>query len=55
MDQMLEMSSLKSLSAACLNNKTVLTVLDKEFEAVFLGFDEYRDLIVEAKVSRNND
>jgi len=55
MDQMLDTSSLKSLSAACVNNKAVFSVLDKEFEAVFQGFDEYRDLIVEAKVSRNND
>ena len=55
MDQMLDTSSLKSLSAACVNNKAVFTVLDKEFEAVFQGFDEYRDLIVEAKVSLDND
>ena len=54
-DQMLDASSLKSLTASCSNNKAVLTVLDKDFEAIFRGFDEYRDLIVEAKVSRSDD
>jgi hypothetical protein len=54
-DQMLDTSSLKSLTASCSNNKAVLTVLDKDFEATFRGFDAYRDLIVEAKVTRSND
>jgi hypothetical protein len=54
-DQMLDTSSLKSLTASCNNNKAVLTVLDKDFEATFHGFDEYRDLIVEAKVTRSDD
>jgi hypothetical protein len=54
-DQMLEASSLKSLTASCSNNKAVLTVLDKDFQAIFRGFDEYRDLVVEAKVTRNHD
>jgi hypothetical protein len=54
-DQMLDTSSLKSLTASCTNNKAVLTVLDKDFEATFRGFDAYRDLIVEAKVTRSDD
>jgi hypothetical protein len=54
-DQMLDTSSLKSLTASCSDNKAVLTVLDKEFEAIFRGFDAYRDLIVEAKVTRSDD
>lgn len=53
--QMLEETSLKSLTASSSDNKTVLTVLDTEFEAVFRGFDEFRDLIVEAKVSSSHD
>lgn len=53
--QMLDPSSLKALSSDCDNNRAVLTVLDREFEAVFKGFDQFRDLIVEAKVSQKND